>query len=597
MRKKCFVFLGLALSFLALASCSSNSSESKDNYNLKSVNVYREKSKIDKTIPIRYYEETPNVPYIGIKEYFKEFYNTNLKSFSYNGFVTFFKGENDYIKIDVNNSILGIKGNFELGHHPDFKENTDKTFLHLDSEKSTKKQYKMIDLNRYEMRTYAKHNEVYVPFGLLNNLYGGIEGYNIAYNGKDIYVLDHYGELSNGEARGEQYFADTYYSEYSTEKDRYQDLARYTYNQLCFTFDNLRGYTTQLLFGDNNLVSLGLDSLLETYYPGIKQYLLSTKKSDYEKGLLLLFAGLSDGGHTGLISKEPPSLKYLDELKQKQEYKTLIDTVLAFDQETVSRYNLLYDAKAVAFNDYYAKDIARYKYNNEYKTAYISFDSFIIDTKLWDQYYKGDKTKLQELENGNDFKDTYAFVRKSLYQAKADGAQNVVIDLSTNGGGSNNAMLGVFSLLNGAKAVDNHNNTIDNTRNSKYYTVDINLDGKYDDADVEEAKKFNFNIVALTSRSSFSCGNLLPSLMKERGYKIVGEKSRGGSCAVAKEETADGFIYNRSSYFCLCDSQGRNIDSGVDLDLNLVEVTNGTKNVSKFYDYKTIAQYLNSLKK
>ena len=33
----------------------------------------------------------------------------------------------------------------------------------------------------------------------------------------------------------------------------------------------------------------------------------------------------------------------------------------------------------------------------------------------------------------------------------------------------------------------------------------------------------------------------------------------GGSCAVGKEETADGFIYNRSTYYCLCDSSGKNI--------------------------------------
>ena len=60
---------------------------------------------------------------------------------------------------------------------------------------------------------------------------------------------------------------------------------------------------------------------------------------------------------------------------------------------------------------------------------------------------------------------------------------------------------------------------------------------------------------------------------------------------------ADGFIYNRSSYYCLCNSSGGNIDSGVEVDLNLVEITNGTRNVSKFFDYKTICEYINSLKK
>ncbi len=210
--KKGFIFLGLALSLISLASCNNNGGNN-DSYELKNINMYREKAKPSKTMPIRFYSKTPNVPYVGIKEYFKEFYNTELKSVDNNGFSTFSKCDKDYIKIDSNNSVLGIKGIFELGHHPDFKENTDKTFLHLDSTKESTPTYKMIDLNKYEIKTYTNNNDVYVPFGLLNNLYGGIEGYNVAYNGTDIYVLDHYGELNNGEARGEEYFSDTYYED------------------------------------------------------------------------------------------------------------------------------------------------------------------------------------------------------------------------------------------------------------------------------------------------------------------------------------------------------------------------------------------------
>ena len=512
--KKGFIFLGLALSLISLASCNNNGGNS-DNYELKSINIYREKLKPSKTMPIRFYAKTPNVPYVGIKEYFKEFYNTELTSKSSNGYNIFSKGDKEYIKVDANNSVLGIKGLFELGHHPDFKENTDKTFLHLDSKNETTPSYKIIDLTKYEMSTYNSNGESYVPFGLLNNLYGGIEGYNVSYNGTDIYVLDHYGELNNGEERGEEYFSDTYYNDLASDKDRYQDLAKYNYNQLCFTFDNLRGYTTQLVFGDTNLLSLGLDGLLTTYYPGIKTLLLSTKKSDYYKGIILLFGGLYDGGHSGLLSKNPPSADF-DELKKDSQYTALIEKFMGLDHQVNQNRHDYYDAKAAAFNDYYEAGSAKYKYSSEYKTAYISFDKFVIDTKLWDQYYKGDKSKLQELENGVELKDSYAFVRKSLYQAKTDGAQNVVIDVTTNGGGSNSALLGVFGLLNGAKAQDIATNTVDKTRVIKNYSVDINLDGKYDAADIQEAKNFNFNIVCLTGPCAYSCGNLLPALMKEK---------------------------------------------------------------------------------
>ncbi len=172
-----------------------------------------------------------------------------------------------------------------------------------------------------------------------------------------------------------------------------------------------------------------------------------------------------------------------------------------------------------------------------------------------------------------------------------------MLDLTTNGGGSNNALCGVFGLLNLAKTTITHNDIVNSARKTDTYLVDINLDGKFDDEDVKEAQSFKFNIVCMTSSFSFSCGNLLPALMKEKGYKIVGEKSGGGSCAVGKEETADGFIYNRSTYYCLCDSSGKNIDNGVDVDLNLLTMNNGERDVTKFFDYKTIAEYIKSLKK
>ena len=422
----------------------------------------------------------------------------------------------------------------------------------------------------------------------------GIEGYNIAYNGKDIYVLDHFASIAN-ENRGEEYFSDTYYEILVKNEDRPLDLAKYNYNQLCFTFDNLRGYTTKLVFGDNNLVSLGLNSLLEIYYPNIKKLLLSTKKADYEKGIILLFGGLYDGGHTGMLSKNPPNYSFLEELAKDSNYKDLVNKFLNIENNKMEKRKTFFAAKASAFDDSFASGRPfYYKYNKDYKTAYIGFDTFVIDNSSWDEYYKGNKAKLEHLESELETNDTFAFVRKSLYQAKADGAINVVFDLTTNGGGSNDALHGVFGLINGAKSTYYENNIIDGTRNVKNYSIDINLDGKFDDEDIKEANNFKFNVVALTSSLAFSCGNLLPAMMKEKGLKIIGEKSGGGSCAVIREETVDGFIYLRSGYLCLCDSFGNNIDSGIDVDLNLVEFQNNTADYSKFFDYKTIANYINT---
>ena len=592
--KKTMLLLGIFTMMLAVTSC--NKEDNTISYETKSINIYRSKDKVDKTIDLRFYKEYPNVPYVGIKEYFKEFYKKNLNLEKKNDFNIFSIENKEYIKIDSTNSILGIKDTFSLGHHPDFKENTKKSMIVSVNKSISGETYKLIDLSKYDILTYNTSVDTYVPLGLLNNLYGGIEWYNIAYNGKDIYVFDFSGDLNldpKEPNHDEEYFAESYYSTFQNKKEREKDVVKYNYNQLCFTFDNLRGYTNQLVFGDNNLVTLGLDTLLESYYPGIKRLLLSENEVDYEKGYLMLLYGMSDGGHTGFVSKNPPTISYVYELQKDNEFKKLADAMLSIDEVKVSKRQTLMQSRAKALGDAYGDRSFYYTYNNEYKTAIIGFDRFIIDRDLWDEYYKGNKDKLSLLEDDFDIRDTYAFVRKSLYKAKSDGASNVILDVSFNGGGSNDALASVIGLFNGAKTSILQNNTIDSSRLKNDYSIDINLDGKFDDQDINEAKSFNFKVSVLTSKLSFSCGNLLPALMKELGYKIIGEKSGGGSCVVVREETAEGFIYSRSGYLCLCNLAGDNIDSGVPLDYSLVNQVDGKLDYSKFYDIKTISEYLN----
>lgn len=119
--------------------------------------------------------------------------------------------------------------------------------------------------------------------------------------------------------------------------------------------------------------------------------------------------------------------------------------------------------------------------------------------------------------------------------------------------------------------------------------------------DKTEADKFkSLKIVLLTSSYAFSCGNLLPSILKELGYRTIGEKTGGGSCAIMVGSMGDGPFYVRSSYKCLSNEAGNNIDSGVDGDVSLigegievqgVEVTN----YEKFFDYNVIAKVLKEL--
>ena len=239
------------------------------------------------------------------------------------------------------------------------------------------------------------------------------------------------------------------------------------------------------------------------------------------------------------------------------------------------------DAKKASLGDdatgYY------YKYDNTSKIAYIGFDSFHVNYTGWDEYYE--KTSKGETPT-MPTDDSYAYVRSHLYKAVEDGAENVVIDLSTNSGGDSSALIGIVGLLTGGEVVFSTNNTAEKMKLDDIVKVDINLDGEYSDLDKAESEKFKeLNIAFLTSVCSFSCGNLLPSLAKELGYKIIGQQSGGGSCAIMLGATAEGYPYVRSSYLCLSNEAGENIDSGVPVDIEIA--------YNKFYDMAYVASQLN----
>ena len=455
-----------------------------------------------------------------------------------------------------------------------------------------------VNLTTYGIDIREGGEEAYVPLTFLSKLSGGMSMLNVQYNGKDIYFIDEQGLLYEGDQRGTAYFSSEYYKELlDVSIPRKEDMAKYAYNELCFVFDNLRGYTSQLAFIDNNLLSLGLNGLLELYHPKIKEYLLSTDKTKYLEGLCALFSGLDDGGHTAITCGDSRYATILQSAAQIPEFSSLIANFFLETMKGQYSKAIFKKAKVETLN----LDEAAYKTNPNYyyydathETAIIGFDHFEVDYQSWDKFYNGKDTSIPVAT------DSYAFIRSKMYQAKQDGAKNLIIDLTSNGGGDSGALMGIVGLFNGAKAEFDKNDTFNHYRYAEKIAVDINLDGKFDNDDVEEAKKFDFNVGILTSKCAFSCGNLLPSILKGLGYKILGEQSGGGSCAIILESTAEGIPYGHSSYLCLSDALGNNIDSGVAVDFQIErKIDPSSKNPlefdgSNFFDIASIAEYLNS---
>ena len=100
------------------------------------------------------------------------------------------------------------------------------------------------------------------------------------------------------------------------------------------------------------------------------------------------------------------------------------------------------------------------------------------------------------------------------------------------------------------------------------FDVDRNLDGKFDEKDKDV--KLKMNIGVLISSCSFSCGNMLPALLKDYGICLLGMQSDGGSCCVLYNPSADGFGYRYSTHRArLINTKGQNIDAGIEPDYQL----------------------------
>lgn len=123
------------------------------------------------------------------------------------------------------------------------------------------------------------------------------------------------------------------------------------------------------------------------------------------------------------------------------------------------------------------------------------------------------------------------------------------------------------------------------------YRCDTNYDHVCDDTDTLAGK--GLHIYGLTTLCSFSCGNLLPNLLKQsHAVSLIGQRTGGGACVAENSSNADGGIYRISGDKMLCNSINGsfyNIDSGVEPDYYL-------QNPASYYDRSALSTYLDSLR-
>jgi len=176
----------------------------------------------------------------------------------------------------------------------------------------------------------------------------------------------------------------------------------------------------------------------------------------------------------------------------------------------------------------------------------------------------------------NDTPDEFKVIMDGLPASVVD----VVIDLSYNTGG----ILGsVFRML-GYMTEEPYSYHIINPADGEAYT------GSY----TSEYVAYDYNWYVLTSKVTFSAGNLFASMAKELGIPIFGQHSTGGASGVSPVILPDGQLVKISSNLVLAGRTGTeetgydyySIEYGIEVDYFMSNVASDQQLLDKIAEYK-----------
>ena len=555
------------------------------------VSVVDPQNKPQGVVTLRFYDDMPSVAYVSI---------SNFQSMIYPGttvqVVKTAEGQYELTSPCGTATVDTEKDTFESDHYDDFTN-----MMGMVQPGMTNDIYDALPIIRWKNREivpqsvhvkldYGKYGidlrdddtNVYFPFATIADLY--VDGY--------LHEADFNGELVMVAPNG-AYSLLAGYPEFLItpilKETRTADMTDFAYRNLCFTLTNLFGYPGRTLLENNGLKEMGLDQALLDYgQAGVmtRELLMSTDMYNFISGTATLSFLLDDGGHTYTdvtkvsdLSGNPEFCSKLGGILEtkKAEFDSYCPEYQAYKDTRKARSEMasaLNEKRKEKFGDsvYYYK---------EGETAYCVFNSFLCDDSGWRKYYKGESPKptLKDYPH-----DDLLILLDALEKAENDPeVKNFVLDIATNGGGSTDIVLFITSLLCNKSDIC-YENTLTGQSIKSTFEVDRNLDGKFDEKDAEVS--FDLNFALLISGYSFSCGNILPALLKDYGIPILGQRSGGGSCAVLYNPSADGFGYRYSTHrHRMANTSNENIDSGI-------EPTYLLETVDDFYDIPKVTELI-----
>ena len=396
-----------------------------------------------------------------------------------------------------------------------------------------------------------------VPLQTFNDVFLSPKQNFLIYNGMYLYT--------SYELMISQDLQNDYYTTGNKSRARNKVVADFCYNELCLNLDFNYGLKT----------IHGIDSFpdFNTYFAcvGIRDDLMDTGALIFSRALKDICEFYFGDGHSNYIlnshylGKDASVLPHYTSLVQKDHN---------------SNYNKYSSAKSSVLGS--PVPLTAVSSNGE--TVIVRFDEFSA-TGL-----KKNEIIAQISANNNNPFDVISFIHMVNSAIHSNSSiKNIVLDLSCNGGGDVSAAAFVLSWMLG-ECTFNFTNPVSGAKWFSTYKADVNLDGVYDENDTVNDK----NLFCLISPCSFSCGNLVPAMLKASGNAtIIGSTSGGGTSVVQYACTADGTLFRMSSKYVMSvvkNGSTYNIDTGVEPHYYISDPKN-------YYNTETIAKLVDAINK
>ena len=408
------------------------------------------------------------------------------------------------------------------------------------------------DFAKYGIGIYADADDVYLPLAMLSTMFVDVALNYVLWDGEKVLRpaldMDALGSLPAEFFEGEHMKALL-----TGEKQREEDVIREDYAELCLALDYFFGHpgTAKL---DASIGEKGLDAALDDD-PELKERLMNPNMVEYLLGMFDLFNIDLDDGHTYYCT-------IVNCLRATFQYPEITQQMASgiasyFNTSSLARGQMMQSIKTTR-SDLWGDDL----YRECGSTAIIRIDSFNWDKDGWEAYYAG---------KGEIPMDAVGITWTNLKKASENPAiKNILFDFTANGGGSSDMLMFMMDLMFGEKNFYGYNPLTKQHMHAIVHS-DKNLDGVIDEKD--EEVKYDFNYAVLTTRASFSCGNLFPFVMQDHGAVLIGEPTGGGSCSVQMSVlTGGGGYFMSSGNWTLQNAAGDSVEGGCKTDLPIERI-------------------------